>query len=75
MKVGDIVKVLKAPDDLPKDNKQLQTLFRGCVGKTFPIVAFDDDLIELHVGEAFGKPAAHHQIWLEPSHLKLVEQA
>lgn len=75
MKVGDKVKVLKAPADLPKDNKQLQTLFRGCVGKTFAIAAFDGDLIELHVGEAFGKPAAYHQIWLDSGHLKLVEEA
>lgn len=75
MKVGDIVKVTKAPADLPKDNKQLQTLFRGCVGKTFAIAAFDGDLVEFHVGEAFGKPAAHHQIWLDADHIKLVQQA
>ncbi len=73
MKIGDTVRVIKIPADLPKDNAQLQTLFRGCLNKTFKIAGFDDDLVELHVGEAFGKPAAHHQIWLEPSHVKLVE--
>jgi hypothetical protein len=73
MNIGDKVRVLRAPADLPPDNKQLQTLFRGCVGKTFPIVKFDGDLVELHVGEVFGKPADYHQIWLEPSQVKLVE--
>ncbi len=73
MKIGDKVRVIRTPADLPKDNKQLTTLFRGCVGKTFPIVKFDDGLVELHVGEAFGKPAEYHQIWLEPSHVSLVE--
>ena len=56
MNIGDKVRVERMPDGLPPDNKQLQTLFSGCVGKTFPIVKFDGDLIELHVGEVFGKP-------------------
>ena len=73
MNIGDTVRVLKIPDTLPKDNPALLTLFRGCVGKAFPIVAFDGDLIELHVGEAFGKTAPHHQIWLEPDNVQLVE--
>jgi hypothetical protein len=30
-------------------------------------------LVELHVGEVFDKPADHHQIWLDPSQVKLVE--
>ena len=72
MKIGDKVRVMKVPDSVPPDN-QVMTLFRGCVGKTFPIVKMDDGLVELHVGEAFGKPAEFHQIWLEPAQLKLVE--
>ena len=71
MKIGDKVCVMKVPDGVPPDN-QVMTLFRGCVGKTFPIVKMDDGLVELHVGEAFGKPA-EHQIWLEPTQLKLDE--
>jgi hypothetical protein len=73
MNIGDMVRVLRVPDGVPPDNIQLQTLFRGCVGKTFPVIRFDDGLVELHVGEAFGKPADHHQIWLEPSEVKVVE--
>jgi hypothetical protein len=73
MKIGDKVRVERVPEGVPSDNKQLMTLFRGCVGKTFPIVKLDDGLIELHVGEVFGKPANYHQIWLDPSQVKLVE--
>lgn len=73
MKIGDKVRVLGVPDGVPPDNKQLFTLFRGCVGKTFPIVKLDDGLVELHVGEVFGKPADYHQIWLQPAQVKLVE--
>ena len=73
MKIGDKVRVMKVPDSVPPDNKQLLTLFRGCIGKTFPIVKIDDGLVELHVGEVFGKPAEFHQIWLEPAQVKLVE--
>ncbi|MFT3732706.1 MAG: hypothetical protein QM780_15005 [Hyphomicrobium sp.] len=73
MKIGDKVRVLGVPDGVPKDNKQLITLFKGCVGKTFPIVKFDDGLVELHVGEVFGKPADYHQIWLDPSQVKVIE--
>ena len=73
MNIGDKVRVLRVPDGVPPDNKQLLTLFRGCVGKTFPIVKFDGGLVELHVGEVFGKPADYHQIWLDPAQVKVVE--
>lgn len=73
MKIGDKVKVRRIPADLPKDNQALQTLFRGCLGKTFTVAGIDGDLIELHVGEAFGEAAEKHQIWLEPDYLTPVE--
>jgi hypothetical protein len=71
MNIGDTVRVVKLPADLPKDNKQLQTLFRGCLNKTFRVAGLDGDLVGLHVGEAFGKPASHHRIWLAPDQLEL----
>jgi hypothetical protein len=73
MNIGDKVRVLGVPDGVPQDNKMLLKLFKGCVGKTFPIVKFDDGLVELHVGEAFGKSAEYHQIWLEPGQVEVVE--
>jgi hypothetical protein len=73
MNIGDKVKVSRIPADLPKDNATLQKLFKGCLGKTFTIAAFDGDLVELHVGEAFGEAPEKHQIWLEPEYLRHVE--
>lgn len=73
MKIGDKVRVLRVPDGVPSDNKQLLTLFKGCIGKDFAIAGIEDGLIELHVGEAFGKPAEYHQIWLEPAYVRPLE--
>lgn len=72
MNVGDKVSVVKLPEDLPENNEALLTLFKGCLGKEFAIVAFDDDLAELHVGEAFGEPREKHRIWLPREYLKRV---
>ena len=73
MNIGDKVKVLRVPEGVPSDNHQLQTLFRNCVGKTFPIIAVDDGLFELHVGEVFGQSAEHHQIWVDADTVKKIE--
>lgn len=72
MNVGDTVKVKKIPQDLP-DDVALQRLFKGCLGKSFEIVAFDDDLAELHVGEAFGEAKDRHRIWLPVDCLSAVK--
>ena len=73
MKIGDKVRVVRTPDGLPPDNRQLVTLFEGCIGKEFPIAKFEDGLILLHVGGAFGKSPEYHQIWLEPNCVRPVE--
>lgn len=72
MNVGDKVCVVKLPEDLPENNQALVKLFKECLGKEFNIVAFDDDLAELHVGEAFGEPSDKHRIWLPKEYLKKV---
>jgi hypothetical protein len=72
MNVGEKVTVVKIPDDLPEDNKSLHRLFNGCLGKSFDIVAFDGDLAELHVGEAFGDAKEKHRVWLPRAYLKRV---
>ena len=73
MKIGDKVRVTKIPEGLPEGNRQLETLFKTCIGKTFEIAAFDGDLLELNVGEAFGKPSDYHKIWVGEEHVKLVQ--
>ncbi len=72
MNIGDKVCVVKLPEDLPENNQALVTLFKGCLGKEFAIVAFDDDLAELHVGSAFGEADDKHRIWLPREYLKKV---
>jgi hypothetical protein len=72
MNFGDKVMVAKVPSDLPNDNR-LRSLFKGCVGKTFTIAAVDEELFELHVGEAFGEMPDKHRIWLDAAHLKKIE--
>ena len=69
MKTGDKVTVKKIPGDLP-DDPAIKKLFKGCLGKTFEIAGFDDDLAELHVGEAFGEPKEKHRIWVPLEFLK-----
>ena len=72
MKIGDTVRVTKIPDDLPDTDRRLLTMFQSCLGKDFKVAAFDDDLIELHVGELFDQPSDKHRIWLPADHLKVV---
>lgn len=72
MNIGDKVQVVKIPEDLPDDNKALLRLFNGCLGKEFAIAAWDGDLAELHVGEAFGDAKDKHKIWLPKEYLKKV---
>ena len=72
MKIGDTVRVTKIPDDLPQTDQRLVKMFMSCLGKEFKVAAFDDDLIELHVGEIFNQPSDKHRIWLPEDHLKVV---
>ena len=72
MKIGDTVRVTKIPDDLPETDRRLVGLFKSCLGKDFKVAAFDDDLIELHIGEVFNQPSDKHRIWLPKDHLKVV---
>ena len=73
MNIGDKVRVSKIPADLPEHDKRLQKLFKSCLGKEFMIAAFDDGLVELHVGEVFDQPSDKHRIWLAPDHVKVVK--
>jgi hypothetical protein len=66
MKIGDPVRIVRLPDNLP-DHEILGTraLFADCLGRVFPIVALDRHLFELHVGQVRGEPACMHSIWIE----------
>jgi hypothetical protein len=72
LKIGDMVRVTKIPEDLPETDQRLVTLFNACLGKEFKVAGFEDGLIELHVGEVFEQDAGKHRIWLAADHLKMV---
>jgi len=71
MQIGDEVEIVTIPADLPKDNLETRSLFEKCIGRTFPIVGFQDHLLELEVGEVLGEEPYMHSIWIEPEHVKL----
>jgi hypothetical protein len=72
MKIGDRVRVLTVPPDLQEGELNTQSLFKLCVGHTFPIVGLQGDLLELEVGEVLGKEPCMDSIWIEPEHVEIV---
>ena len=71
-KIGDRVRVITIPSRLPQDELQTKSLFELCVGRVFPIVGFQGDLLELEVGEVLGKEPCMDSIWIEPEHVELI---
>jgi hypothetical protein len=72
MKIGDRVRVLTTPPDLPEGELNTRSLFKLCVGHTFPIIGFQGNLLELEVGGVFGKDPCMDSIWIEPKHVEIV---
>ncbi|HEY4905679.1 MAG TPA: hypothetical protein VIH89_19520 [Candidatus Sulfotelmatobacter sp.] len=73
LKVGDRVHLIQVPPVLPQGEMNTRSLFELCVGRTFPIVGFNGDLMELEVGEVLGKDPCMDSIWIEPQFVVLVE--
>ncbi len=73
MQIGDKVEVVTTPADLPDGDLQTRHLFEKCVGRVFPIVGFQGDLLELEVGEVVGEHRYMHSIWIEPEHVKFAD--
>jgi hypothetical protein len=75
MKIGDQVRIVTIPPDLPEDEIHTKTLFELCIGKVFPIVGFQGHLLELEVGGVKSKAPYMESIWIEPEHVELVTAA
>jgi hypothetical protein len=58
MKEGDLIRVDKVPDSVQdsREFKSRSTLQR-CVGRVFPIMGFQQDLMQIDVGEIAGRPS------------------
>ena len=78
MKIGDKVRVIGTPENLPDNDIAAKQIFELCVGRIFPIEdvrrveGLGQDVIELLVGEVVGEPDYMHSIYIEPKFLELV---
>jgi len=81
LSVGDKIRVSGIPPDVRSgiydEDEELKTraVFERSLGRVFPIKAFDDDRVELHVGKVMSRPAYEHSIWLEPQFVELVAKS
>jgi hypothetical protein len=74
MKVGEIVRVVQIPEGLQDEQDfPTKTVFEICLGKTFPIMGIENNMIELHVGELRGKASYLETIYIEPEFVEIVE--
>lgn len=72
MTIGDRVRVVKVPPDLPEGELHTRSLFESCLGRSFRIVEIKAELLELHVGEVLGKQPYMHSIWIEPEYVEIL---
>jgi len=72
VKIGDKVRVITVPPDLPEGDLASESLFKLCVGHTFPVVGLRWNLLELEVGEIQGKEPYMDSIWIEPENVEIV---
>ena len=72
MKIGEKVRLVRVPPGVKDGRMKTRSVFKQCVDHVFPIVGFQHELLELEVGELFGKPAPFETIWIEP---EFVERA
>ncbi|MGB5215395.1 MAG: hypothetical protein WBN88_17325 [Anderseniella sp.] len=78
VKIGDRVRLVAIPDDLPPDDEpgalDTNSLFQRCLGRVFPVAGFNAlGYVELEVGEVNGQPPSMESIWVEPRYLVVVK--
>ena len=78
VKIGDRVRLVAIPDDLPPDDEPgamgTNGLFQRCLGRVFPVVGFNEyGYVELEVGQVNGRPPYMESIWVEPQCLMVVD--
>lgn len=73
MKIGDKVRVIGTPENLPDNEMGTRQLFEQCLGRIFPIQGFLNGQVELCVGEVVGEPDYMHSIWIEPEFVEVIE--
>lgn len=78
MKIGDTVRVIGIPANLPDNEIGTKHVFELCLGRTFRIEdlksveGLEGALAELYVGNVVGEPDYMHSIWIEQEFLEIV---
>ncbi len=64
MKEGDLTRVIKVPDSV-RESEELKThsTLEHCVGRVFPIIGFQEGLIQIDVGELSVRHACRESIF------------
>jgi len=75
MKIGNEVRVVTLPHGLPEGEIGTKSLFESRLGRVFPIVGLQGHLLELEVGEIFGKKPYMDSLWIEAENVELVADA
>jgi hypothetical protein len=74
LKIGDKVRVIGVPPELPEGGEiKTRLLFEAGVGMIFPVAGFNGHLLELEVGEVRGQLPCIDSIWIEPEFVELIE--
>ena len=75
MKIGDKVRLIGIPANLPVADATLDTpsTFKKCLGREFTVQEFNEiGWVELQVGSVTG--SSGEKIWVEPEFLELVSK-
>jgi hypothetical protein len=71
--IGDTIRVTGFSKFIVDSKKfKTRTILEKCVGLLFPVMGFQKDWIELHLGEILGKHTWNDTIWIEPEFVELV---
>lgn len=70
VRAGDRALLIKIPDDIIDTN--LIKLFEQCVGHVFPVGDVTNILIDLEIGELFGRKSYMESIYVEPDCIEVV---
>lgn len=69
LKIGDLVRIIKIPGDLPFEDIALLTL---ALGRPFPITDLDYGLVTLEIGEVVNDPPYTEIVSLQPEYVEIV---
>jgi hypothetical protein len=73
--IGDAIRVTGFSKFIVDSKKfKTRTILEKCVGRLFPVMGFQKDWIELHLGKILGKHTWNDTIWIEPEFVELVRK-